>query len=61
MNHIDHKTAEQMALRGGNFVRHLGLCACAADADNLERLKEAFPELWTKYEAMIPADERRPA
>lgn len=41
----------QMASRGGGFVKALARACMAADADNLNRIKTAFPEVWKFYTA----------
>ena len=38
-----------MRLYGGHFVVALSEAILRSDANNYERLKEAFPELWEKY------------
>lgn len=48
----DHWTVEAMLVYGGGFVRCLARTAQAADDENLRRLKAAWPEYWSKYEAM---------
>lgn len=49
---VDWWTTEAMIRRGGDFVQALGRAARRADADNLARLKRAFPEFWARYEAL---------
>lgn len=41
----------QMASYGGGFVKALARACMAADADNLSRIKTAFPEVWEFYTA----------
>lgn len=45
-------TAIAMQRRGGSFVQYLGRALAAADLENRERIKEAFPEYWEQYRAM---------
>lgn len=46
------KVAKMMTEWGGSFVEALGEALLLADADNAERIKKAFPELWNKYFGM---------
>jgi len=34
---------------GGNFVRLLGTALLAADANNQQRIRDAFPDYWERY------------
>ena len=43
---------EAMQRNGGHFVRALAVAATFADEPNLERLKRAWPEYWSKYAEM---------
>lgn len=45
----DHEIAETMQSYGGSFVQALGRTFFVADAVNRERLREAFPDLFTEY------------
>lgn len=45
----DVDTVQAMIRYGGSFVRKLGDAMLCADADNLARLKAAYPELMEKY------------
>lgn len=45
----DVRVLEAMRRYGGGFVSRLGEAALAADDDNLQRIKEAFPEYWREY------------
>lgn len=47
-----HETLFQMDKYGGNFVRKLADAMRAADPENLERIKAAFPEIIQRYEAL---------
>lgn len=60
MNEHDLKTVRAMRNYGGRFVKCLAEAAMAADADNLQRIKSAFPEYWTRYEQMAKADAQEP-
>lgn len=48
-NPSDHAVIVAMHEYGGGFVRALAAAAIRADADNLARIKMAWPELWEKY------------
>jgi hypothetical protein len=37
---------------GGSFVKALAQCVILADPENLERLKDAFPGYFVKYESL---------
>lgn len=41
---------------GGSFVRSLAQAFRLADADNRERIKTAFPEVWEKYSLWAAAE-----
>jgi hypothetical protein len=47
----DCRTIEVMERFGGSFVKILAEAARHADEFNLARIKAAFPEYWTDYEA----------
>ena len=44
------QAVDAMANFGGSFVRALAHAARCADQSNYERLRNTFPELWTKYQ-----------
>lgn len=44
------KIAANMQKFGGSFVKHLGAALGCADANNIQRIKNAFPDYWTQYE-----------
>ncbi len=46
---IDYYTINAMIKYEGSFVEALGKACQCADGENLKKLKEAFPEYWTKY------------
>ena len=48
----DAAVLHTMKRHGGSFARALADAGLRADADNLARLKAAWPELWTKYLAV---------
>lgn len=52
MTDQDLKVIQTMMRFGGSFVSNLGKAALCADADNLRRIKEAFPEYWKQYTEM---------
>lgn len=37
---------------GGSFVRALGYAALQADPDNLRKVKDTWPDYWSKYQEM---------
>jgi hypothetical protein len=51
------KAIEFMHRFGGAFVRALAHASAAADPDNFQRLKVAFPEIWETYENWPAAGE----
>ena len=48
----DFKTLQAMRHYGGGFASALARAAFHANADNLRRIKTAFPELWTEYQKL---------
>ena len=44
--------AEAMEKFGGGFVKALGTALFRADANNTQRIKDAFPFYWDKYKTM---------
>jgi hypothetical protein len=52
MNDQDLKTIQTMIRFGGSFVSNLGKAALCADANNLQKIKDAFPEYWKQYTEM---------
>lgn len=48
----DYWTLEAMRKFGRGFVKQLGLAGAQADNDNLQRMKNAWPEYWKQYEGM---------
>lgn len=48
----DRETVAAMAKYGGSFVKQLAVCINLADNFNYERLKNAFPEYFEKYQKM---------
>lgn len=53
MNDTDLDTIEAMEKYGGSFVVALAGAARRADANNLAKLKAAFPEYWDQYSQMV--------
>ena len=45
----DEQIVAAMVSLGGSFVQRLGLLYGWADAENRQKLKAAFPEIWGKY------------
>ena len=50
---------QQMQRNGGSFVRGLASAAYHADSLNYDRLVIAFPEIWERYNEMVPAPESK--
>lgn len=48
----DSEIMAAMKKYGGGFVHFLGQAALIADPENLAKIKDTWPEYWTKYEAM---------
>ena len=49
MDERDFNVTQTMIDHGGSFIKLLGELARRADHDNLQRLKDAFPEYWLEY------------
>ena len=45
----DYDVIQTMIAHGGSFVSALGNVAARADAENLARIKETWPEIWDHY------------
>lgn len=54
----DLKVIEAMKTYGGSFASALAGAASRADANNLQKIKDAFPELWARYTEMAKRDEQ---
>lgn len=54
----DYWTLNAMAKYGGGFVKALAETARHADQNNLNRIKQAWPEYWKEYEHMGKSLER---
>lgn len=50
MNDRDMWTVDAMEAQGGSFVKALGNAARHADTQNLQKIKETWPEYWADYE-----------
>lgn len=48
----DDEMIEAMERYGGSFVQALAQCLWRADANNYQRLEEAFPEYFKEYSNM---------
>jgi len=46
----DHQILAAMEHFGGSFARALGRACQLADAENLRKIRTAFPELWEEYD-----------
>lgn len=51
MNERDSWTVDAMEKYGGGFVQHIAKLARKADPINLQKVKDAWPEYWSEYEA----------
>ena len=53
---VDYETQKkvgmEMVVYGGTFAYYLGKALIAADCNNGRKIREAFPEMWTKYLAI---------
>lgn len=47
-----------MEVLGGSFVKSLAECYCRADTTNKQRLRDAFPEIFVKYELVFEQTRR---
>lgn len=52
MTDKDIWTLKAMTKYGGGFVHALAQAAYQADSNNLQRIKDAWPEYWKEYEEM---------
>jgi len=52
----DIHVTQAMKRYGGSFVMHLGQAAQHADTENLEKIKQAFPQIWECYSEMAKTD-----
>jgi hypothetical protein len=59
MRSHDIYVIQAMQRLGGSFVKALAEAALHADPENLEKLKAAFPEMWTKYAELHRLSEKR--
>ncbi len=48
-----YKTLRSMELDGGSFAAAIARAAFAADQGNLQRLQDAFPELFAHYQILV--------
>lgn len=44
-----HKAAQQMEKEGGSFAKHIAQAFYVADSTNMEKLVEAFDDLFSEY------------
>ena len=49
----DSRIIDAMSKYGGSFAKAIGNAAKFADEDNYNKLKQAFPELWERYESFV--------
>lgn len=52
MNEQDFHTVDMMTKYGGSFVKALAELCHRADASNLQKIKDAWPEYWKQYSEM---------
>lgn len=49
----DLRIIDAMSQYGGSFAKAIANAAKFADNDNYNKLKQAFPELWERYESFV--------
>ena len=49
----DLRIIEAMSKYGGSFAKAIANAAKFADDNNYNTLKQAFPELWERYEKLV--------
>ena len=49
----DLRIIDAMSQYGGSFAKAIANAAKVADSDNYNKLKQAFPELWEKYDSFV--------
>lgn len=49
----EYRTLENMERYGGSFVQKLAALARQADATNLKKIKETWPEYWDVYSKKV--------
>ena len=49
----DFRIIEAMSKYGGSFAKAVANAAKFADDNNYNTLKQAFPELWERYESFV--------
>ena len=49
----DSRIIEAMSNYGGSFAKAIANAAKVADSENYNKLKQAFPELWERYESFV--------
>ena len=49
----DFRIIDAMSQYGGSFAKAIANAAKVADSDNYNKLKQAFPELWERYESFV--------
>ena len=49
----DLRIIEAMSKYGGSFAKAIATAAKFADDNNYNTLKQAFPELWERYESFV--------
>lgn len=49
MTEQDRIVIEAMRKFGGSFAAALALACMKADENNLQRIKDAFPDMWERY------------
>ena len=49
----DLRIIDAMSQYGGSFAKAIANAAKVADSENYNKLKQAFPELWERYESFV--------
>ena len=59
MNLTDFETIKTMQQYGGSFAKALAFAAVKADAENLNKIKTTWPEMFQVYEMMARNETRK--
>jgi pyruvate/2-oxoacid:ferredoxin oxidoreductase beta subunit len=52
------KVAEAMETYGGSFVQALAVAIRRADSNNLQKIKETWPDYWKQYKETSEKEEK---
>ena len=59
MNLTDFETIKTMQQYGGSFAKALAFAAVKADAENFNKIKTTWPEMFQAYEMMARNETRK--